>query len=64
MSSGQPKENTANQAPQDGVKGLQSGEPALLALFSEVTEDSESHGRNTFMFVSGDNEESNAPPSQ
>ena len=58
MSSGQPKENTTNQAPQDGVKGLPSGESVLVTLFSELTGESESQARSTFMFVSRDNEES------
>jgi hypothetical protein len=59
MSSGQPKESTENQAPQDGVKSIQSGEPALVALFSELT--GELQARSAFMFVSSDNERSKPP---
>jgi hypothetical protein len=64
MSSDQPKEKTTNQAPQDGLKSLQSGEPVLVTLFSEITGESESQARSTFMFVGGDNEESKAPLSE
>jgi hypothetical protein len=61
MSVDEPKENTANKAPEHGLKGLQSREPALVTLFSDLTGVSESQARSAFMFVSSAHEESKAP---
>jgi hypothetical protein len=63
MSADQPKENTANQASHQSPVWSQTGEPALVTLFCELTGDSEQQARNAFMFVSSDNEVSKDPPS-
>jgi hypothetical protein len=60
MSLDPPNQTRNNQPTANGaLTGLPSDEPALVTLFSELTGESESQARSTFMFVSREDKESN-----
>ena len=61
MNADQAKAITLNQTPKSSLTALQSGEPALVNLYCEVTGENESQARNVFISVSADGEESAAP---
>ena len=60
MISGHLKQTGPQALPASGAQaGLLNDEPALLDLFMDLTGETESQARSTFMFVSRDCQESN-----
>jgi hypothetical protein len=66
MSTDQPRQSGTNQTPQEAssgnvdIKNPLSEESALVSLYRNITQETESQARNVLMFVVRDDEEANA----
>ena len=66
MSTDQPRQSGTNQTPQEASRGNVdienplSEESALVSLYRNITQETESQARNVLMFVVRDDEEANA----